>query len=677
MDLLIKDLYNNHLKEICGFQFTLREIDVIACILHNRGEKKIATMLGISPSTVNTHIYNVMSKLGYHSRESIIDFIEGSKKIAYVKKYYFYVLANGLFRKYLQKINALNPQKYVCIIYTGEETARHKQILSSLTECLKLANIKVINSDGNLHQACCSIYVINSKVNITKNNSDLNKINVLLDNVDISGDKDFQYIDFRNTEDFHNSVFILIKQILGTKNISSIFENFKNEYQSFQDSWGELGVIKQNIYKPDNHKKFTKLLLWKIIIIMIILALFIIGVKSFLQNNPFVKNSCSSNNGHIKLYDKLNEMFSIIDKYKLSADNLTSENLHKNYSIIKRFEEVDKNYTEQELQNYFLEPEHNQKLVKYLYIMHAAATYYNYHEYDHDKALTALSKAVNITQIYINNMNKTEVNFDSLPIEELLHELDVIKELPEIYARILYTLGRSYMLQNNFQKAIYYFTKAEYLGNELQLFEGYLSKYKGLMEIELATAKNDIQNKDYQTAKIKLLQLAKLYEDYKTYQRKYKINYEPYKEPKVVALQDTIRHMVECGAKLIQVYSMLLTITDSEQQKSLYAELVFKQFSATDSYAGILSYLDKVNNRKKADIFNIIGNSLLLLYDNLINLEPIKNIVSKYCQFTKSDDLSFIKQLFELAKVNSRTYDCTRFESLNGLMKINKKSTFK
>lgn len=33
-------LYENHLTVIKGINFTLREIDIIACILHNRGEKK-------------------------------------------------------------------------------------------------------------------------------------------------------------------------------------------------------------------------------------------------------------------------------------------------------------------------------------------------------------------------------------------------------------------------------------------------------------------------------------------------------------------------------------------------------------------------------------------------------------------------------------------------------------
>ena len=68
-----KDLYENHLSKIGDIKFTFREIDVITCVMHNRGEKKIASLLQISPRTVGTHLHNIMLKLGQNSRESIID----------------------------------------------------------------------------------------------------------------------------------------------------------------------------------------------------------------------------------------------------------------------------------------------------------------------------------------------------------------------------------------------------------------------------------------------------------------------------------------------------------------------------------------------------------------------------------------------------------------------------
>ena len=55
-----REIYNDHLNILANIKFTSREIDIIACILHNRGEKKIAALLLISPRTVGTHIHNIM-----------------------------------------------------------------------------------------------------------------------------------------------------------------------------------------------------------------------------------------------------------------------------------------------------------------------------------------------------------------------------------------------------------------------------------------------------------------------------------------------------------------------------------------------------------------------------------------------------------------------------------------
>jgi len=76
-----RELYDSYLNNIKDINFTHREIDIIACVLHNRGEKKTASLLSISPRTVSAHIHNVMLKLGCNSREHLIDFIEKSGKL--------------------------------------------------------------------------------------------------------------------------------------------------------------------------------------------------------------------------------------------------------------------------------------------------------------------------------------------------------------------------------------------------------------------------------------------------------------------------------------------------------------------------------------------------------------------------------------------------------------------
>ena len=86
------ELYKEHLATIKGIKFTFREIDILVCIVHNRGEKKIASMLSISPRTVSVHVYNVMNKLACNSKDQIIDFIESSGKLPLFREYYLHLL---------------------------------------------------------------------------------------------------------------------------------------------------------------------------------------------------------------------------------------------------------------------------------------------------------------------------------------------------------------------------------------------------------------------------------------------------------------------------------------------------------------------------------------------------------------------------------------------------------
>ena len=65
-------------RDLEEIHFTRREQDVISCLLHGRGLKKTAQLLGISSSTVETHTRNIMVKLGCHTRERVIDILEQS-----------------------------------------------------------------------------------------------------------------------------------------------------------------------------------------------------------------------------------------------------------------------------------------------------------------------------------------------------------------------------------------------------------------------------------------------------------------------------------------------------------------------------------------------------------------------------------------------------------------------
>ena len=94
----------NKLEEIDNIKFTGREIDVISCIIALRGTCKIATLLNTSNKTIETHISNIMRKIGIHSRENIIDFAQKSGKFNLIKQYYTELIINYEFKNLLKGI---------------------------------------------------------------------------------------------------------------------------------------------------------------------------------------------------------------------------------------------------------------------------------------------------------------------------------------------------------------------------------------------------------------------------------------------------------------------------------------------------------------------------------------------------------------------------------------------
>jgi len=130
------DSYRQSLKNINGIFFTPREIDILACLTNGRGAKTISAFLSISSKTVEAHTHNIMQKIGHHSREGIITFIEKSEKFETIKKYYSYLLMQVAFEEKLQKISILAKSiPTVCyIIYKEDQESFFYQLKKDLNQ---------------------------------------------------------------------------------------------------------------------------------------------------------------------------------------------------------------------------------------------------------------------------------------------------------------------------------------------------------------------------------------------------------------------------------------------------------------------------------------------------------------------------------------------------------------
>lgn len=165
MSLEIKEnqklkIYESHLKEIDGVSFTIREVDVIACILHGRGVQNISSLLQISGKTVGAHIYNVRGKLGYIPKSQIIDFIEKSGKLPFLKLYYFHLLVDSSFKKCLNKINKLvSKQNILCHLDQGNVQEEHLALVQRIVENIETSGITISMSKRSITNANYKIII--------------------------------------------------------------------------------------------------------------------------------------------------------------------------------------------------------------------------------------------------------------------------------------------------------------------------------------------------------------------------------------------------------------------------------------------------------------------------------------------------------------------------------------
>jgi tetratricopeptide (TPR) repeat protein len=228
-----RELYDDHLGEVGGINFTFREMDVASCILHNRGEKKIASVLAISPRTVSAHVHNIMLKLGCNSRENIIDFLERSGKLSLIRKYYLHLLIENSFELHLRKIGkSVNKQGSTYAINDGNVINGVSSILKQIKHHLRLANIVEKNAEEDAEY---KLRILNNDPNSTIGP---NSIFLLFrPNLDVSKFIDIDYIDFSKPEEYYFSLLNLLEQIIQKPGLAEIISDIKKDFHTIDHSW--------------------------------------------------------------------------------------------------------------------------------------------------------------------------------------------------------------------------------------------------------------------------------------------------------------------------------------------------------------------------------------------------------------------------------------------------------
>lgn len=253
----LEDLYSNNLKILGNIKFTPREIDILSCLLHNRGEKKISYLLSISVRTVNTHVHNIMLKIGQNSREHIIDFIERSGQLASLREYYINLLIHNLFLKQLLLIGKTYNKEGLNISLNCEADCE-KYLLEKLNKDLKLANIIVVDKNGQT-------------VSYTM---DINKF----------------------VEEYYFSVFELLIDVINKPNIEDCYKEFQRDFQTIgnvlvgENEKNDLPVqlsLESKIFGIHNR--------WLIVIFMMVASFFIamLTTKEIYHNTTSHSTICA------------------------------------------------------------------------------------------------------------------------------------------------------------------------------------------------------------------------------------------------------------------------------------------------------------------------------------------------------------------------------------------------
>ncbi|MGV8948990.1 MAG: tetratricopeptide repeat protein [Candidatus Paracaedibacter sp.] len=100
------ELYLRGLTTINDVSLTMREVDVLSCLVNGRSTKGIANFLSISPKTVASHLYNASNKFGCDA-DGMMVLLAKSDQSHLLKEYYQARLTNVFFQESLQEIKKL------------------------------------------------------------------------------------------------------------------------------------------------------------------------------------------------------------------------------------------------------------------------------------------------------------------------------------------------------------------------------------------------------------------------------------------------------------------------------------------------------------------------------------------------------------------------------------------
>lgn len=675
-------LYHSQLKEISGISFTSREIDVLSCLLSNRKDKKTAALLLLSPKTVGAHIYNLTKKLGYNSREQIIDFVEKSGKLYYFNKYYLSILIENLFLNQLKKISTATDRHRYQFNLIYNEDYKEAKLLDKLLNYLQLAKVNInISQETNIDSKQVIIYCKPDELPFNSTNKD--QVIIFFCAVPTDRIANLTYVDFSDKHQFYQSTFKLLEMLTQSKSIETAMIEFSRDSQGIWDSFQKNIHIKPETPLISSVTVSNKPKFFVFILVVMFLSIILINCyyKSFKEEDV------------VTTIQEINHNFAQFVQI-ISSDNISDDSQkRKNHQILGKVENIVKYFDDENVRKYFLKIDLPlEELLNSLYVLHALANQYTYDNHDGLKARKLLTYAKDFAEQYIKNnylirkdfakytgqmvhgnpQKEKGVNFDNLTEKEILLEFQGIKDLPELYTRIVYLLGRTYVYQGDIHQSYKYFKLANYLGRELGLFEGFLSIRSGMDFIAEQEIVSALINNDTELAKVKILDSIETNKALLEDKKAYIVNYRPASQSYLTIIpKDDLFNQFYCKEVLSKHYARLITLSDNDQDQAKYLKEIQSIYVGEDNKSGLLEVADKLPTKRTASLYNSLANILIKLYEKNVHYTEFNDTLSKQLQITSTKKLEVIKSIFDLAKKMAPTDYYTQADSYDGMVRVN------
>ncbi|GAB4162999.1 MAG: hypothetical protein Tsb006_1630 [Rickettsiaceae bacterium] len=286
-----------NLKDISNISFTLREIDILSCLLQKRKEKKIAEILSISPRTVEAHIYNIRTKTSLSSKEQVIDFLEVSGKSKELTKHYYKLLVEGLFLTKLQKIKSLlHHKEHYYKLINNSHHPRAVELAKKIEQDLNHAGFALSPDKQEVLTICLHESAAGLPSNLPKGT-----IHIFLNEPGFntnpgSANNIHNYINFTSPANYKLNILSLIDKLLNQESITKIVTEFKRESNFLMENVTENGG--QSV-KTAKSLTIKDILSFKVCCILVLIIFVVFALSAFIYtklSNNIGTNVVTSHN---------------------------------------------------------------------------------------------------------------------------------------------------------------------------------------------------------------------------------------------------------------------------------------------------------------------------------------------------------------------------------------------